>query len=245
MPWKPWYAGRMTEHGKMLVGLLLIACGGRAEASNSSPAAGSGGDSPAAQGGAAGSPSSHADGGSVPLGDGDRGPAAPATIPASSPGAFFWGSDITGWRIGNWFLTSDGTRDVGLSPIDPPRDGSTAARHVSGSESQSGAILWAQLDHPANRSVDLSSYSGLTFWVRLESLSAQLDVVLNQSGAHPSTDASSTPSVSLMVGPTWQEVTLPLDAFKISPRAARSVDFRVVTNGEAFDLWIDDLALLR
>lgn len=64
--------------------------------------------------------------------------------PPSAPGAFFWGSDSAGWRIGNWFLTSDKVHDIGLWPIEPPRAGSTEARRASGQDFASGVVLWVQ-----------------------------------------------------------------------------------------------------
>jgi hypothetical protein len=166
--------------------------------------------------------------------------------PASSPGAFFWGSNSAGWRIGNWFITSDKVHDTGLWPIDPPRAGSTEARRATGQGFALGVVLWVQLDHPLNRAVDLSAYSGIAFWARLKSATSAVVVSLND-GSHPSgaLDGRSTlPSVSLAAGDTWEQFMLPFDAFGTSDPKVATVEFFVGDQGEAFDLWIDDFALI-
>ena len=179
--------------------------------------------------------------------DEERPGAGRPTTPDAAPSAFFWGSAAGGWLIGNWGLVFDGGyRDVALSMIAPPRAGSTEARHVSGAASMSGAVLGAQLDHLRQTAVDLSRYSGLSFWVRLTSQSSRLKVVLND-GSRPLnvlSEAPGAPSVALVAGPTWQKVTLPFGTFMVTRPAVASIDFRVGEDGEAWDLWIDDLAFL-
>jgi len=166
---------------------------------------------------------------------------------APTAAAIFWGSSSTGWRIGNWFVTTDTdkTRDVGLSIIEPPRGASKQARRVKGQDQPRGAVLWLQLDHPLDRVVMLKAYSGVTFWARLESATGALVVSLN-GGAHPPgsfEDRESLPSVPLTVGDSWQQFTLPFDAFGAEEPSASSIEFLVGQGGEAYDLWIDDLAL--
>lgn len=164
-----------------------------------------------------------------------------------SSAAFFWGSPVGGWHLGNWFLTSDGVHDVELSPFAPPRDGSAQARHVSGSGFASGVVLWAELDHPFHRPVDLSGYAGISFWARLESKSGVLSVAAeNTAGSAVTANGRETLPVvvSLDVGPAWQQFTLPFDLLFQGEPLAASIDFFVGDGGEAFELWIDDFALL-
>jgi hypothetical protein len=168
----------------------------------------------------------------------------PVAPPDSS--AFFWGSNSAGWRIGNWFVTSDKVRDAGVWPIEPPRGGSTEARRASGQGFASGVVLWVQLDHPQNRAVDLSAYSGIAFWARLKSATSAVVVSLND-GSHASgaLDGRSTlPAVSLTAGDTWQQFTLPFDDFGLSDVKTTTIEFFVGDKGETFDLWIDDFALI-
>jgi hypothetical protein len=169
----------------------------------------------------------------------DGRPVAPSTA------AVFWGSQSSAWRIGNWFVTTDTTRDVELSRIDPPRGDSQEARHVDGQGQLRGAVLWFQFDHPYNRAVDLSAYSGVTFWARQASATDVLVVSLND-GSHASAsldDRATLPSVSLTVGDSWQEFRLPFDAFALPSPKASTIEFFVGQAGEAYDLWIDDFAL--
>jgi hypothetical protein len=166
-------------------------------------------------------------------------------VPPNSS-AFFWGSNSAGWRIGNWFLTSDKVHDAGRWPIESPRAGSTEARRATGQGFASGVVLWVQLDHPSNRAVDLSAYSGLAFWARLKSATSAVVVSLND-GSHPSGalgGRSTLPSVSLTAGDTWQQFTLPFDDFGLSAVKIATVEFFVGDKGETFDLWVDDFALI-
>jgi hypothetical protein len=148
-------------------------------------------------------------------------------------------------RISNWFVTSDKVHDAGRWTIDPPRAGSTEARRVSGQGFASGVVLWLQLDHPSGRAVDLSAYSGIEFWARLNSATSAFVVSLND-GSLPSgalADRSTLPSVSMTAGDAWQQVTLPFDAFGLRDLKVTSVEFFVGDKGETFDLWVDDFAL--
>ena len=142
-------------------------------------------------------------------------------------------------------MTSDGVHDAGLSSIEPPRAGSTQARRASGEGFARGVVLWVELDHPQSRAVDLSAYSGIAFWARLKSATSSVVVSLND-GSHDSGalgGRSTLPSVSLTAGDTWQQFTLPFDAFGLSDLKITTVEFFVGDKGEAFDLWVDDLAL--
>lgn len=240
---------------QLAVGLVLMGCGGRASGSGQPNETGAQGGNPGTAGtgasnvsaaGGLGSASGGASGaGTVLLVDDEVASDGRPGVPSSA--AFFWGSPRAGWRLGNWFLTSDGVYDVELSPFAPARDGSMQARRVSGSGFASGVVLWAELDHPLHRPVDLSAYSGITFWARLESKSGVLAVAAeNEPGRAVMAEGRDTLPVvvSLDVGPDWQQFTLPFDElFQGEPQAA-SIDFFAGAGGEAFELWIDDLAFL-
>ena len=158
--------------------------------------------------------------------------------------AFFWG---TGYRLGNWFTSAPApnpfTRDAQAADIVPPRGSSTRAYRVVDSGRERGVDLWAQLDHPNGRAVDLSGYAGITFWARLSGASTRVTVGMN-SGV-PYFDApQDVVSVSISVTPEWEQFSLPFSTFGIDGHAVASFDFIVGEGGEDFDLWIDDLALL-
>ena len=208
--------------------------GGTTQAGSSTQAGGTPQAGASAQGGAAGY---------VTLDDEHAGDGRP--VPPPNTAAFFWGSNSAGWRIGNWFVTSDKVRDALLQPIEPPRGDSTEARRASGQGFASGAVLWLQLDHLHSSPVDLSAYSGISFWARLEGTPSTVVVSLND-GSHPSGSLegrATLPSVPLTPGDTWQQFTLPFAAFGLSQVKLTSVEFFVGDKGEMFDLWIDDFAL--
>lgn len=187
----------------------------------------------------------------VDLGDGDHADDGRPMVPVEATGGFFWhGCGDTRWRIGNWFVTSDRMRDGFSREIDPPRDGSTQCRGVTGADFAKGAALWVQLNHPIGDPVKLSGCSAVSFWARLESPSGQVVVALND-GSRPSglLDGRATlPSRMLDVGPDWQEFVLPFESFPnvvvTDGPSVASIEFFVGEGGEKFDLWIDDLALV-
>jgi len=152
-------------------------------------------------------------------------------------GAFIWSKGI-----GNWFY--DKGKDAVSEDIVPPRGDSKKARHLDG---LSGTGLLCQLNHPLNAPVDLSSYSGVTFWARLASPGGQLVVTIKGQDTAAGTEPFTQDAI---VTDTWQAVDLPFAGFRqatsSSPLAANAVadfDFTIVGVG-AFDLWIDDLALV-
>lgn len=234
----------------VVLGLGLVACGGRASSGKpnetGSPQGGSTGATRGTESsvGGAGS-SSNASGGAstVLLVDDEAATDGRPGVPSSA--AFFWGSPSSGWRLGNWFLTSDGVHDVELSPFVPARAGSSQARNVSGSGFEAGVVLWAELDHPLHRSVDLNAYDGISFWARLESKSGVLAVAVEdalQGALTPNSKEMLPMVVSFDVGPEWQQFTLPFEVLFLGEPFASSVAFFVGDGGEAFDLWIDDFA---
>jgi hypothetical protein len=131
---------------------------------------------------------------------------------------------------------------------------------VHGSGFVSGADLSPQLRHPSNGPVDLSPYLGISFWAKLTSPSSRLIVALVERTGGSFLEAESTNSPdhaqSVVVSDQWQRVILLFDDFHqgvisgngsgdpFTVDAVSIVDFVVGLNGESFDLWIDDLALL-
>lgn len=238
---------------------LALGCGGQSTRSTAEDthqgAAPHGDTSPLGGGGAAGSVA-HPTGAAGTAGAGGRAPEPVSLGDAENVGegvpvapteaAFFWISSDGGVRIGNWFAASAGLSwDVGLSKIEPPRDGSTDARNVSGTGAAEGVVLWVQLDHPSNRPVNLSAYWGITFWAKLESASGVLVVALNDGSTTSSTslDWSALPAQKLSVGPEWRQFTLSFDDFMVVQPSLVSIDFFAGEGGTSFDLWIDDLTL--
>ena len=223
--------------------------GGHAGASGSGGVAGSTGGSTDTGGSATGGATEMPP---IDLGDGDHAGDGRPVVPGDSTGGFFWGGcGDGGWRIGNWFVTSDRQRDAFPREIDPPRDTSTSARGATGADFPAGVVLWVQLDHPLNRPVNLTGCSAMSFWARLDSPSGRVVVALNDgSRASGLLDGrSSLPSTTIAIGPDWQEFTLPFESFPIevsSPDGLQvaSIEFFVGDGGESFDLWVDDLALV-
>jgi len=174
-------------------------------------------------------------------------PSLPQVPPGSS--SFFWHGGTS--FLGNWFVSSpDRLRDAGFADILPPRGNSKKACHVNGSALDNGVDLWAQLNHPENRPVDLSAYAGIAFWARLDSPSGRFSVAFNAHKPDPSFGAvNSSPGPSLvrrLGGPDWERLILLFDDFgpTLDSSAVASIDFIVGGAGEPFDLWIDDLMLL-
>jgi hypothetical protein len=183
--------------------------------------------------------------------------------PPPPGGAGFW------WPLGplgNWFLGSAGADlsaphgDAVAASIVPPRGASLKARRVQGDGLASGLDLSAQLNHPTGGPVDLRAYDGVSFWARLSSPSGRLVVALGQHHGSTFLLAESTRSPcfarSIAASDQWQRFVLRFDDFRqgvisgntsglpLATNAVSTIDFVVGLNGESFELWIDDLALL-
>lgn len=154
-------------------------------------------------------------------------------IVGSEAGFFWWGA------IGNWFKTIDGKlSDAPRATLETPREGSHRATWIRGSANT--AVLWAQLDHPQTRRLDLSEYVGFSFWARSGLPEAGLAVGLNLSD--PAADGPQ-PSLPLSVSTEWRRFDVTFDEL-MSVTDVATIDFVMDVGAGDFDFWIDDLALL-
>ena len=164
-------------------------------------------------------------------------------LPPEAGSAFWWGP---GW-LGNWFLASPppnaSLRDAPMVEIDPPRGTSTKAYRAKGSGHERGVDLWVQLDHLFDHPKDLSAYAGIGFWARLEGGNGQIIVGMNPGYSYFEAPEK-VPSLSVDVGETWEQLSLPFEAFGIDGSILASFDFIVGSGGVEFDLWIDDVFLV-
>ncbi|HEX5098958.1 MAG TPA: hypothetical protein VFV94_05635, partial [Polyangiaceae bacterium] len=125
--------------------------------------------------------------------------------------------------------------------IDPPRGDSTKAYRVQDEGRVSGVDLYAQLNHPAGRPVDLSAFAGISFWARLEG-SEQIKVGVNP-GLSYFNAPSDVPTHTLAVSPEWRQFTLRFSEFGADVDGVVSIDFIVGEGGDKFDFWLDDLGM--
>lgn len=154
--------------------------------------------------------------------------------------AFWW---LGG--LGNWFVTAPApdpyTRDATAAEIVPPRGDSTKAYRVQDEGRDRGVDLWAQLNHPGGRPMDLSAFAGITFWARLDG-SEQLKFALNPGVSY--FDApSEVPTHALAVSTEWRQFSLRFSELGVDVHAVASFDFIVGEGGDKFDLWVDDVGM--
>jgi hypothetical protein len=160
------------------------------------------------------------------------GPAVP-----TGSGAFFWSMGL-----GNWFY--DWRKDAVAEEIVPPRGDSKRARRLN---AYSGNAMECQLNHPSNLPVDLSGFTGITFWARLTGPGGKLVVTIQGKAYSPDEGPF---AAEVAVFDAWQTVDVPFADFHdatsaVRPNAKEISDINfTVTGAEAFDLWIDDVALV-
>ncbi|HEX2733196.1 MAG TPA: hypothetical protein VHM70_16410 [Polyangiaceae bacterium] len=152
------------------------------------------------------------------------------------------GSGFT-WRyLGNWFLTTGSTSmDAERVALNPPRGDSTQSYWIGGAEDL--LDLWAQLSHPLGDRVDLKSYEGISFWATSSVADARLTVALDVGWNIEDGLRAETPQKVVPVSSVWQYYEIPFSDLQAATGAS-SVDFIVDARSGAFDVWIDDLALL-
>lgn len=161
-------------------------------------------------------------------------------LPAASSGAFYWL-----YGLGNWFVMAPApnpyVHDAQPDELDPPRGDNTKAYRVKDEGRASGVDLYAQLNHPEGRPVDLSAFAGVSFWARLEG-SEQIKVGVNPGVSY--FDASSdVPTHALAIAPEWRQFTLRFSELGADVHGVVSFDFIVGEGGDKFDFWLDDLGL--
>lgn len=169
----------------------------------------------------------------VVIDDLDPGDDEPMVPEGSS--AFFWAGGL-----GNWF-TTDAWGETRETVIEATAGGK--ACHESGDGDGVGIDLWAQLDHPLGRPVDIDGYSGIAFRARLSGAGGQLLVALSADGGY----FQGVPAIGkrgIDVGEQWQAFELPFSELSLQGSAITSIDFIVTAADEPFDLWIDDLSFL-
>lgn len=175
-------------------------------------------------------------------------------IPGNGAG-FYWPAGPG--TLGNWFVSDgsgNGLEDAPVVALSPARADSRHAIFVASRERSGRLDLWAQLDHPSNRPLDLSKFTGIAFWARMKGGDGRLTVALRDR--LPGAGRTETPSLDQPLTPgVWQQFILPFDDFQrpttpgeAAPaplnRAAIS-DVHFVAGGvdQPIELWIDDLAL--
>ena len=171
----------------------------------------------------------------------------PGTVPslARAPAGFYWSGGF-----GNWFVcTPPGNSgspihgDAQTADIVPPRGDSTHAFRLQGSGEPLGADLYAQLEHPSGGAADLTAYTGIAFWAKLDGDSDQLAVGLSARAPYCSASTDVT-TVTVAVPNEWQRFELPFGSFGADGHAVANIEFIVGAGGGAFDLWVDDLSLV-
>lgn len=221
--------------------LLLLfsaaACGGVAAVDKSQPAS-----QPSNSAGAGGGPAALPPDDQIQVVDNVDG--AGGQYPAPPPGssAFFWRDGL-----GNWFVSfSDGSasRDASVDDVIPPRGNSHKAYHVAETTPGTAVDLWAQLNHPEGAGVDLSSYTGVSFWARLIG-SGELTVAFGANGQFSGgVSVVSVPQKVVSLSETWSQFVVRFDDLKLDPTSVSSIDFVVAGRSNPFDLWVDDLGFV-
>jgi hypothetical protein len=168
--------------------------------------------------------------------------------PSDDPDGTLTSGFLWAQGFGNWFVNPPLEGRIADAPVDaiePPRGTSTQACHVKGTGYAGGVDLWAQLHHPNGTPADLSTYAGFAFWARLGSPSRVLRVGLNQASVFQQVpDASAGDTQVFSVGPAWELFVVQFADISADPTAVISIDFIVGEDGDDFDLWVDDLALV-
>ncbi len=162
------------------------------------------------------------------------------TPPVGSSGAFFWL-----YGLGNWFVMAPApdayVHDAQPEEIVPPRGDSTKAYRVQDEGRVDGVDLYAQLNHPEGRAIDLSAFAGISFWARLAG-SEQIKVGVNP-GVSYFNAPSDVPTHTLAVSPEWRQFTLRFSELGADVHGVVSFDFIVGEGGDKFDFWLDDLGI--
>jgi hypothetical protein len=175
----------------------------------------------------------------VPLDDFDHATGNAPMLPEGIPG-FVWSL-----AIGYWFQTlpENQVSDAIIDAVEPPRGDSAKACHL---ESASGpAHLWAQLNHPLGIAVDMSRYSALTFWSRVDRGASAIRVTLTAEGwITNDLDLDGALHTTLPISEGWQQWVISFDELGLGDDSIASIVFTPEGSDGPIDFWIDDLALL-
>lgn len=153
------------------------------------------------------------------------------------------GPHFDGW----WFAAGD-MNGAGLSPTDldwhydqdPCLSPGDTSLHITGSGYDSwGASYDANLDKDLE-AVDLSAYSGVTFWAR-SSASPHDRILVALSDTDDENGTGSIAAGTKLIGEQWQQFDVPFDVTS-NLAQAQVLHLAIVASG-AFDVWIDDLVL--
>jgi len=169
---------------------------------------------------------------------------------------------------GYWFTAVDdtGTGEVLPAPggdcepedLDPPRDDSDRAMHVSGTWND-GAVWIAALGFPLKNGgteedpepVDASVYDGVTFYAKTdeEDTQVRLEVMITdvKDNAHFAIDIDLSSTWELYTV-TWDDPRLIQPAWTTAPvdfEAAHLYKFQFQFESETFDLWVDDISFFE
>ncbi|MGK3966802.1 protein kinase [Sorangium sp. So ce118] len=175
-------------------------------------------------------------------------------------------------RLGAWFTYHDGSEGGAQEPDDaaglvtatmPARGDSTLAVHTSGNDrfAEWGAGIGF---HLSNADYDATGYRGIAFWARAEEgLSTDLLVAFVDRQTHPGggicgPEEGQVPCYDhfhtrVTLASDWKHVKVPVECLvqtgygvfdALAQSGLRDIQFSF-SAGQAFDLWIDDVAFYR
>lgn len=152
--------------------------------------------------------------------------------------AFAWSK-----AIGNWFtITEDGsTKDSERVEFDPPRDDNHFAYWAGGDSAM--VDVYAQLRHPEGTEIDLSAYAGISFWARGTGTELGLSLAVNAAQLFQTGLSARAQQKPLSLTDEWQRFDV-MFAELVGVTSISTIDFLVDGRSGAFDVWIDDLALI-
>ena len=214
---------------------LFVAAGCGGSAAIDAPGAGSDPASTAGSGNAAAGASSSDQTQEVdPVGE--PGAQSPVLPPGSS--SFFWRGGL-----GNWFVSwLGGSRDASIDDVVPARGDSQKAYHVTQSAPGAAIDLWAQLQHPQGTAIDLSAYTGVSFWARLDEPSGDLTVAFGANGGFSNAATLvAVPRKVLPLSRDWAQYQVKFADVGLDSSAVSSIDFVIDGSGGLLGLWVDEL----
>jgi len=163
-------------------------------------------------------------------------------------------------RQGSWFTFDDETGEHSGALVESPgRDGTGSALHISGSGFTSwggGVGLYLNELDDTRSFYDASRYSGITFWAKVgEGSGSDFFVMVPDRNTQPEGGVCSSCydhfHAPLTLTSEWQQYTLAWGRLQqqgfgdaetsVSPAQLYAIQFQW-DEGQAFDLWLDDIA---